>query len=135
MRRIIDLEREGIVNPEVLEKIIDALNLYKEYIDQKIQQDKEQQQKEFEEWVKTPIRWQLIIRWMPAVYGERNIPGYIKTEDEAIKYASSVAIEYKSMIWLVLSRKVNIHIDENGDIKSRNGVTLDNSWLHCARFG
>ena len=75
MRRIIDLEREGIVHPEVLEKIIDALELDKEYIYQKIQEDKDQHQKEFEEWVNTPIKWYLVIRWIPAVYGEKDIPG------------------------------------------------------------
>jgi len=125
MRRIIDLEREGVVHPEVLEKIIDALKLDRDYINQLIQEDKEQQRREFEEWVNTPIDWHLIIRWMPAVYGERAIPGYVKTEDEAIEYAREVAREYKSMVWLILSRKENIHIYPNGSIRSRNEVTMD----------
>ena len=125
MRRVIDLEREGIYHPEVLEKIIDALELDQEYIEQLIEEDKEQQRQEFEEWVNTPIKWHLIIRWMPAVYGEREIPGYIKSEEEAIDYAREVAREYKSMVWLVLSRKENIHIYPDGCIRSRNEVTRD----------
>ena len=125
MRRVIDLEREGIFHPEVLEKIIDALELDQEYIEQLIEEDEEQKRREFEEWVNTPIKWHLIIRWMPAVYGERAIPGYLKTEDEAIDYAREVAREYKSMVWLVLSRKENIHIYPDGSIKSRNEVTRD----------
>ena len=130
MRRIIDLEREGKAHPEILKKITEALGLVEDIVDELIQQDKEEQQREFEEWVNaSPMRWHLIIRWIPAVYGERDIPDNIKTEDEAIEYAVGVAKELKSMIWLVLSRKVNIHIDENGDIKSRNEATLDNGWL------
>jgi len=125
MRRVIDLEREGVVNPEVLDRIVDALELDQVYVDQLIQEDKEQEKREFEEWVNTPIDWHLIIRWMPAVYGERAIPGYLKTEDEAIDYAREVAREYKSMVWLVLSRKENIHIYPDGSIKSRNEVTMD----------
>ena len=125
MRRVIDLEREGVVNPEVLDRIVDALELDQVYVDQLIQEDKELQKREFEEWVNTPIKWHLIIRWMPAVYGEREIPGYIKTEQEAIDYAKSFAREKKLMLWLVLSRKVNYHIDAGGNIKSMYEVTKD----------
>jgi len=82
----------------------------------------------------TPIKWHLIIRWMPAVYGERDIPGYIKTEDEAIEYAVGVAKELKSMVWLVLSRKKNLHIYLDGNIKSRNEVTMEHSWLPFTRI-
>jgi len=49
MKRIFDLELEGIVPPEVLDKIINTLELDREYIDQLIQEDKEQQRREFEE--------------------------------------------------------------------------------------
>lgn len=81
------------------------------------------------EWVNTPIKWYLIIKWIPTVYGERGIPGYIKTEEEAIDYAVGVAKELKRMLWLVLSRRENIHIDQDGSIKSRNIETVDCSWL------
>jgi hypothetical protein len=94
-----------------------------------IMKDEEERLREFETWVNTPINWYLIIRWMPAVYGERNIPGYIKTEDEAIEYAKSYARKKNLMLWLVLSRKENIHIDRDGTIKSRNVETIDCSWL------
>jgi hypothetical protein len=91
--------------------------------------DEEERLREFEAWINIPIKWHLIIRWMPAVYGERDIPGYIKTEDEAIEYAKEVARELKFMVWLVLSRRENIHIDRDGTIKSRNEETIDCSWL------
>ncbi len=129
MRRIIDLEREGVVHHEILEKIIDVLELDREKIDQFIQQDKEQQQREFIEWINIPIKWHLIIRWMPTIYGERDIPGNIRTEEEAIEYAVGVAKELKRMVWLVLSRKENIHVDSDGNIISRNVEAIDCSWL------
>ena len=134
MRRIIDFEREGIIHKEILEKIIDVLELDRTNINQLIQEDWEQEKREFEKWVNTPIDWHLIIRWMPAVYGEREIPGYIKTEDEAIEYAREVAREYKSMVWLVLSRKENIHIYLDGSVRSRNEVKIEHSWLPFARL-
>jgi len=69
---------------------------------------------------------------MPAVYCEREMPGYIKTEKEAIEYAVGVAKEYCSIVWLVLSKKENIHIDKNGNVKSRNEVTMEHAWLPSA---
>ncbi len=53
---------------------------------------------------------------MATVYGERDIPGNIKTEDEAIEYAVGVAKEYKSMVWLVLFKEEKVYITEDGEI-------------------
>ncbi len=114
--------------------LIDALKLDKANIDLLIQKDLKQQQNEFEEWVNTPIKWHLIIRWMSAVYGEKDIPGNIKTEDEASEYAAGVVKELKKIVWLVLSRRVNYHIDKDRNIKSRNIETIDCSWLPGARL-
>ena len=125
MRRIIDLEREGIVHHEVLEKIIYALKLHKDKVKILIQQDEEVQQRKFDEWVKAPIKWHIIVRFIPAVYGEREIPSYIKTEDEAIEYAKSYAKENQKMLWLVLSRRENIHIGAYGEVMARYEVTRD----------
>jgi len=75
-----------------------------------------------EEWINTPVKWHLIIRWIPAVFGAKDMPGNIRTEEEAIYYTVGVAKELKSMVWLVLSRK-NIHVDSDGNIKLRNKVT------------
>jgi len=42
-----------------LEKIIEALKLDRDKTDQLIEKDKEQQKREFEEWVNSPIKWYL----------------------------------------------------------------------------
>ena len=93
MRRIIDFEREGVVNSELLENTTEALKLDKDKVKYLIQLDEEEQKREFDKWVNTPIKWHSIVRFIPAVYGERGITGYIKTEDETIEYAKSYAKE------------------------------------------
>jgi len=55
MRRIIDLEREGVVHPEVLEKIISALDLDQDYIDALVLKDRQEYEEEFEKWLSEPI--------------------------------------------------------------------------------
>ncbi len=134
MRRIITLEREGTVHPEVLARLVEALALDEDHVDRLIRKDNEQERIAFEAWLNTPVERHLIIRWMPAVYGERKIPSSINTEEEAIAYAQAVAREYSSMVWLVLSRKINIHIAGDGSIRSKNVVTLEHSWLPYTRL-
>ena len=129
MRRILSLEGEGEVHPEVLKKLIEALNLSQEKVDEQIKKDKEQRDKEFQEWVNTPIKKHLIIRWMAAMYGMLDIPEGIQSEEEVIKYACDKAKELKCMLWLVLSRKENIQINKEGEVLSRNEFTIDRSFL------
>ena len=47
MRRIIDLEREGVVHPEVLEKLVVALNLDREYVNALIKNNRQEREEEF----------------------------------------------------------------------------------------
>ena len=129
MRRILDLEREGMVHPEVLKKIIKALNLDQKVIDYVVQQDKEQHEREFQEWVNTPIDMHLTVKLLPAIYANFDVPADIESEEEIIEFACDKAKELRCMLWLVLSRKENIHIDNEGKVISRNVVTKDRSFL------
>jgi len=74
MRRVIDLEREGIVHPEVLEKIADALNLDRDHINALINKDRQDQEEKFEEWLSEPIRPYYILRIIPTIYQSCDIP-------------------------------------------------------------
>ena len=125
MRRIIDLEREGKFHPEVLDRIIDALNLDKEYIDQLIEEDFEQQKREFEEWVNEPVNMTYTIRIMPTIYLTYDLPTNINTEDEAVAFCCAQAKEKRKLIWLSPSRKVTIFISKDGEVTGRKETTID----------
>ena len=68
MNRIVDLERENIIIPEVLVKIVDALNLDREYVNSLVKKDRDEDRRKFEKWVSEPIKMYYVIRIIPAIY-------------------------------------------------------------------
>jgi len=60
---------------------------------------------------------------MPALYCERDIPGYIKTEDEAIEYECSVAKKSISLWSGCFYPGGNTHIDQDRSIVPWGDIT------------
>ncbi len=126
MRRIIDLEREGVVDPEVLDRIIDALELDQDYIDSLIIKDREKYEEEFEKWLSEPIEPYHTLRIMPSIYLSCNLPSNLTTEKEATEYVARIAKEKQVKAWVNLSRRENIYITEDGDIRGKIKTTIEN---------
>ena len=126
MRRIIDLEREGVVHPEVLEKIITALSLDQDYIDILVLKNREDYEKEFESWLSEPIEPYYTLRMMPCIYLSYDLPGNLSTEKEAAEYVAKITKEKQVKAWVNLSRREKIYITEKGEIRGKIKTTIDN---------
>jgi len=126
MRRVIDLEREGIVHSEVLEKISDALNLDREHVNALINKDRQEQEEAFEKWVSEPIQPHYILRIIPTIYQSYDLPGNFPTEDRIIEYVAGVAKEKHKQALLCLSRREKISINEKGEIMGKIKTTMEN---------
>jgi len=126
MRRVIDLEREGIVHPEVLEKIIDALNLDRDQINTLINKDRQDQEEEFEKYLSEPIRPYYILRIIPTIYQSYDIPINFPTEEQIINYVAGIAKEKQKQALLCLSRRDNVSINEKGEVTGKFKTTMDN---------
>jgi hypothetical protein len=79
-----------------------------------IKMDREIAEKRFEELCKQPFKTHIVIRFMAAVYGRKELPENIKTEEEALKYAIKYAKENKRHICLNPSRRKRIWINPEG---------------------
>ena len=126
MRRAIDLEREGIVHPEVLEKIIEALKLDREHVNALIKKDREEYEEEFERWLSEPIQPYYILRIIPTIYQSCDIPINFPTEDQIIEYVAGIAKEKQKQALLCLSRRENVSINEKGEVTGKFKTTMDN---------
>jgi len=124
MRRIIDLEREGIVSSTLLKKVVEDLKLDAGYIDSLTMKDSEAYKAEYEKWLNDPVKMYYTIRVMPTIYLSYDLPSDIKTEDEAIAYVSDVAKNKKCLAWLNLNRREIVFIDKSGEVTGRyeNGL-------------
>jgi len=56
MRRVIDLEREGIATPALLSKVVDTLKLDAGYVDNLIKLDREANEADYERWLNKIIQ-------------------------------------------------------------------------------
>jgi len=123
IRRILDLEREGIAPPALLKKVVDVLELDADYIDSLIRKDREAYEAEYERWLNEPIKMSYTIRVMPAIYLSYDLPSNI-TSEEAIAYISDVAKNKKCLAWLSLSRRETLFIDKSWGVigKDENGL-------------
>ena len=126
MRRAIDLEREGVVHPEVLERVIDALDLDRNIIDRCIKEDNEQKRREFEEWLSEPIQPYYILRIIPTIYQSYDIPVNFPKEEQIINYVAGIAKEKHKQALLCLSRRENVSINEKGEVTGKFKATMDN---------
>jgi len=125
MRRVIDLEREGVVHSEVLEKIADALNLDRDYINALINKDRQEQEEEFEKWLSEPIQPYYILRIIPTIYQSYDIPTNFPTEEQIINYVAGIAKEKQKQALLCLSRRDNVSINEKGEVTGKFKTTMD----------
>ena len=73
--------------------------------------------RKFEEWVNIPVPRRMIVRLMAAVYNEQKLPEDIKIDDDAIDYGCGFAKEHGFRLCLMLSRKISIWIDHQGEIE------------------
>ena len=126
MRRAIDLEREDVVHPEVLERIVVALNLDRDHINALIKKDREVQEEEFEKWLSEPIQPYYILRIIPTIYQSCDLPGHFSTEEEIAEYVAEIAKEKQKQALLCLSRREKISINEKGDVTGKFKTTMEN---------
>ena len=134
MRRIIDLEREGIVHPEVLEKVDGALNLDREYVNALIKKDREEYEEEFERWLSESIKPYYTLRIIPTIYQSYDLPGNFSTEEEAAEYVAGIAKEKQKKALLCLSRREKNYISEEGEIMGKIKTIIENAHYPYTRI-
>jgi transcriptional regulator with XRE-family HTH domain len=81
MNRIIKLERDGIVHPDLLKKLIDVFKLDEDIVNKLISKDREAYEAEYERWLNEPVKMTYTIRVMPAVYLSYDIPSEVTSEE------------------------------------------------------
>ncbi len=68
---------------------------------------------------------QLVVRYMPAVYGRVHLPEEIETGEQAEAFACAYAKQHGRKVCLALSRRHSVWIDQSGMIYARTEATPD----------
>ena len=135
--KIGSLIRQFELNGEIcsywMKKLITELNPDKEVLQQCVTQDKksylnelENQKLKWEEWASTSIDPSLTIRYMPAVYGIRDIPkAFRSTREDAEWWAGKELKRFRVKGYLNWTRKEQTFYKKDGTISSRHKATFE----------
>ena len=126
-------ELNGEISSYWMKKLITELNPDKEVLQQCVAQDKESylnelenQKLKWEEWASTSIDPYLTIRYMPAVYGIRDIPkAFTSSREDAEWWAAKELKRFRGKGYLNWTRKDQTFYKKDGTISSRHKATFE----------
>jgi len=116
-RRILDLERHNFAVEGLLDRIVHALGLDRDYVASLAAADRAAHLDAWERWASEPIEPQLRFRPMAAVWCRTPIAKGL-SRDEAIAYASACAVTTGLTHVLVWSRKEEVWCYPDGSSRS-----------------
>ena len=108
--RIVDFEREGQGNDELVSKLIHALGIPLEEVQDAVEKDLN----DWNKWADKPIPMQMIVRLIGPFCMIHHIPKEIITREDAIDYAQNYAKTEHLRVCLVLSRRESAWISADG---------------------
>jgi hypothetical protein len=123
--KLIRLEREGIIEEQLLVRLAETLGIEVPTVQSLMEQDRQEHLQAWETWVNQPVPMQLIVKYIPAVYGRVPIPEVVQTPDQAEAFARQYARQHGRRVCLAISRRLSIWIDQNGDVEARTEATPD----------
>jgi hypothetical protein len=135
MNRIGSFENHGVVHPDLLKKLMVALDVDPAIVDQLVEQDRLEFFAEWTKWVNTPIDPYLVIRLMPAIYCRKDIPDTVRNIDEAEDYAVSISKRMHCKVCLVLSRRITLWFNSEGVLDDATEAVPGQSNVPTMRLG
>ncbi len=108
--KICNFEREGVGDDEMVGRVIQALEIDHEEVQEAIQKD----YAIWEKWADEPVEMQMLLRYSGVIILIHDMPQEITSQEEAIEYAQNYAKENGLRVCLVLSRRESVWIAADG---------------------
>jgi transcriptional regulator with XRE-family HTH domain len=126
-RRIACLEQTGTATPDLLVNVAEALNLDWAMVERLAEADSQDRFRAWEEWASQPVPMCLVVRLMAAVYSRKNLPAWVTTPEQAEAWACEFARTHRLRVCLVVSRRLSVWIDGQGEVEARTEAVPDNT--------
>ena len=108
--KICNFEREGIGDDEMVGRVIQALEIDHQEVQDAIQKD----YAIWEKWANEPVPMQMLIRITGVIILIHDMPPEVTSRESAIEYAQNYAKENALRVVLVLSRRESAWIAADG---------------------
>lgn len=123
--RIHRLEQGGTIPEQLLRKLINALEIDFLTLQKLKEEDRRAYVKEWEAWADEPAPIQVITRVMLAMYQDVELPPGAQAEDEAVAFAQALARREQTQVFVILSRRKTLRINQEGLIINTAEATPD----------
>ena len=118
--RIRRFETSGSLHRELLRKLAAILEINDAAIKELADRDQREFLDHWTRWVNEPIQPSVVIKMVPAVYSRTNLPGDVRTIEDAEAWSSSLAAANHQRCCLVWSRRISCWFNEDGSLSHRS---------------
>ena len=118
-------EQEGSIRDDLLLKLMKILDIEPSTVQALTAKDREEHVRQWNDWADEPVPMRIVVRYIPGLYAEVPLPKNIKTEAEAEAYCRDLAQRGSQKVFLVVSRRLTITINEEGEVTGRLQATPD----------
>lgn len=125
-RRVLELEAVGeCCTQEFLVKLMGVLGVDRSVVQELVDRDRAEYVQEWEQWVSEPVPIVVVRRLIPGVYATHRLPPDVTTPEQAIAYGQDLARTMEARVYVELSRRLTVIIDEQGKVTARVEATPD----------
>jgi hypothetical protein len=110
--KICNFETEGVGDDEMVSKVIQALEIDHQEVQEAIQKD----YAIWEQWADELVPMQMLLRYSGVIIVIHHMPPEITSREAAIEYAQNYAKENAVRVCLVLSRRESVWIAADGNM-------------------
>jgi transcriptional regulator with XRE-family HTH domain len=132
--RIARFERDGAISELLLARLAEALEIDLPTVEDLMEQDRQEYLRAWGAWVNEPVPMCLVVKYLPAVYGSKELPEGVKTPEEAEKYACEYARRNRRQVCLAVSRRLSVWINKEGKVEARTEATPDDANVPSMRL-
>ena len=120
MRKIMDVEANGPGDPEFFRRLAEVLALD----DGELRRRAEQDWREYQAWLDEPVPMYLVVRMIAGFYAEAPLPAEVADDPVAAEECACwVARKYRCKVCLVVSRRLSVFIEKDGQVSERSRIT------------
>jgi hypothetical protein len=113
-RRILDAEEGRTCTAEFLARLTHALGIEPRVVQGWIDRDRREFVEAWERWADEPVPIRVVARLIPGVFGTIELPPDATTREEAVAFAEEKARRLGKKVFVLLSRRETLCIDEGG---------------------
>lgn len=129
--RLHSLEEGRWVSRDFLVRLIEALQIEPQVVQDLIEQDRKEHIAAWEKWADQPTPMTAAIRLIPGFIAGINLPDDVTTPEQAVAWAVETATQRRLKVFIVVSRRLSYTVHEDGRVDDIHATPTDNAmpWM------